>query len=146
MKIKLFTKDNLDECSQIYAEIFSSDPWNEPWTIDFAKKRLSELLLRPNFIAYISFATNGNISGFIGGNIESWCDGKTFLLEELFIDKKYQRKGIGTKMIKFLEKELKSKKVLSMYLKTKKDSFAEKFYTSNFFQSDTNTIYMYKNL
>lgn len=39
------TLEYLDELAELYVETFNSEPWNDEWTVDTAKKRLLEGVL-----------------------------------------------------------------------------------------------------
>ena len=39
------TLEYLDELAELYVETFNSEPWNDEWTVDTAKKRLHEEVL-----------------------------------------------------------------------------------------------------
>lgn len=39
------TLEHLDELADLYVETFNSEPWNDEWTVDTAKKRLHEGVL-----------------------------------------------------------------------------------------------------
>ena len=38
------TLEHLDELADLYVETFNSEPWNDEWTIDTAKKRLHQII------------------------------------------------------------------------------------------------------
>jgi aminoglycoside 6'-N-acetyltransferase I len=73
-------KSDLDNCSKIFSEEFSKDPWNEEWTPDEAYKVLLNILNTPGFIGLTTRA-NKELVGFIMGNVEPWLKGSFFTFE-----------------------------------------------------------------
>lgn len=107
------TADNLEQCITLYSKVFNSEPWNENWTYEAAKNRLSDLLYTPKSLIFALFS-HQQLVGFIGGNCKENDKGTTFYLAELCIDNQIQGKGYGSKLLSHLEKELKEKKVQSI--------------------------------
>ncbi|MEW5323804.1 hypothetical protein V2J23_17295 [Geobacillus thermoleovorans] len=46
------TTDNLEQCIELYIKVFNSEPWNESWTYETAKERLTDLLHTPKFTGF----------------------------------------------------------------------------------------------
>ncbi|MED3985791.1 hypothetical protein P4646_17275 [Peribacillus simplex] len=46
------TSENLELCIELYMNVFNSEPWNERWTYETAKERLSDLLHTPKFLGF----------------------------------------------------------------------------------------------
>ncbi|AEB74989.1 GNAT family N-acetyltransferase [Clostridium botulinum] len=141
--IKEFKEKYLKQCSKIYPSIFNDEPWNENWTETIAHERLREIYNTPKFkgIVYIK---DEKVIGAILGNLEQWDSGIKYSLKEFFVDKKAQGNGLGSTMLKYLDKELKNLKIKSVELYTLKGRSTEGFYKKNGYIVDESSIIMNK--
>jgi aminoglycoside 6'-N-acetyltransferase I len=139
------TTDNLEQCIELYIKVFNSEPWNENWTYETAKERLTDLLHTPKFTGFF-WKNNETPIGFIAGNSKKTYQGITFYLAELCINNEIQGKGYGSKLLQFLEEELQKKNIKSIYLLTSNGGLAENFYRKNGYVVNNNRIVMKKNL
>ncbi|WP_117149159.1 MULTISPECIES: GNAT family N-acetyltransferase [Paraliobacillus] len=144
-RIELMTIEKLEPCIELYMNVFNSEPWNENWSFEIAKERLSDLINTPKFFGFSLYIEN-NLIGFIAGNNKRSHQGLTYYLAELCIDKKVQGKGYGTKLLKLLELELKNKDTKNLYLITSNSGVPEAFYKKNGYQVNDNRLVIKKNL
>ena len=131
MKIRAIKESDIDECSSLFAKVFSSPPWNEEWTKDLAFKRLSHFYESKDFLGVV--AEEDNIVGFALGNIEPFYFGSMLYLREMCVDSVLQRKGIGSGIIDALDSELSNLNVKRVYLATERTIPAANFYQSKGF-------------
>ncbi|MED0731685.1 GNAT family N-acetyltransferase, partial [Aneurinibacillus aneurinilyticus] len=139
------TADNLEQCITLYSRVFNSEPWNENWTHEAARSRLSDLLHTPKSLIFALFS-HQRLVGFIGGNCKETDKGTTFYLAELCIDNQAQGNGYGSRLLSHLENELKKQNVQSIYLLTMDDSQAKAFYNKNSYVINDKRIVMRKHL
>lgn len=105
-------------------------------------KRFKSLaLLLPN-----KFLENDTLIGFIAGNSKKMYTGLTFYLAEFCINNQIQGKGYGSKLLLYLEEELKKRDIQSIYLLTATGGLAEAFYLKNNYIVYENRVVMKKNL
>jgi aminoglycoside 6'-N-acetyltransferase I len=116
-KIIPFTIDKIEQCTDLYINVFNSEPWNETWTYQSAKERLTDLILTPKFQGFLLYE-NDDLIGFIAGNSKQSYTGLTFYLAELCINNQIQGKGYGSKLLRYLEDELRKREIQSIYLLT----------------------------
>ena len=139
------TNDELEQCIKLYIKVFNSEPWNETWTYETAKERLTDLLHTPKFLGFL-FYDNDNLIGFIAGNSKKTDKGLTFYLAELCINNQIQGKGYGSKLLLHLEDQLRKRDIHSLYLLTSNEGLAKAFYLKNSYAIKENRIVMTKNL
>ena len=144
-KIVPITVDNLEQCMELYISVFNSEPWNETWTHQSAKERLTDLLQTPKFLGFLLYE-KGDLIGFIAGNSKKSYAGLTFYLAELCINNQIQGKGYGTKLLLSLENELKKRDIQSLYLLTANGGAAQAFYLKNGYEINEYRIVIKKNL
>lgn len=138
MNIRNIQEADIKACATLYAEVFSSDPWNEAWSKDLAAERLMHFYLSKGFVGVIAENEEGkdeahNVIGFVLGNTEPFYDGTWFYLREMCIKTDLQNKGFGTQLLIRLEATLNDLAVKSIYLMTEKEIPAADFYLKNGF-------------
>ena len=127
IQLNLATKKDFNELAKIYSEEFSKTPYNEPWTLEKALKKL-EIFSKYCDIWNILYENKS--VGFIIINPNQWCPGEIAFGEEIAIKSEFQNKGIGTKTFemifekykkrgfkRFMGMENKSSKAKSLYNK-----------------------------
>lgn len=139
------TSENLEQCIELYMNVFNREPWNESWTYETAKERLSDLLHTPKFLGFL-FKIDHNAVGFVVGNSKVSYQGLTFYLAELCVNNEMQGKGHGSKMLQSLEDELQKREIKSLYFLTDNDGLAEAFYLKNDYVVNEDRVVMKKNL
>jgi GNAT superfamily N-acetyltransferase len=138
--IEAFKSKYLDECANLLISAFNIEPWNEKWTFDTARKRLENTYNTPNFRGWV-YKNDNKIVGALMGNCEQWYEGFQYYIKDFFVDPTIQKKGIGTKMLKYAEKELLDIDVNFIHFYTLKGGTTEKFYKKNGYEiSDTFTL------
>jgi GNAT superfamily N-acetyltransferase len=139
--ISLVTPDNLDQCVELFATVFNSEPWNDKWNFETAKKRLLGIYNTPNFIGF-TYLFDSELLGFVVGNCEQWYNGEIYYLKEMCVSTDMQGRQIGTKLINFLRYELVKKGIERAYLITLEGGQAEHFYAKNGYRKSLNSILM----
>ena len=126
MKFRIIKETDIDECSSLFATVFSSSPWNEEWTKQLALERLTHFYESKSFLGVV--AKKESIVGFALGNIEPFYFGSIFYLREMCVSSTLQRKGIGSGVIDTLDSELSQLNVKRIYLATEHTIPAASFY------------------
>ena len=143
MKIQRVNKDQIDDIANLLVKTFNSEPWNESWTYEMARERISGLISNPMAIAYEVIEDNEAMAALIGYKTCYMSD-KEFHIEEFFVSNKFQNKGYGTKILEFIESELRGKGVTSLTLLTEHGFPSEKFYEKSGFAYNKRLIFMKK--
>jgi len=139
------TTDKMEQCIELYINVFNSEPWNETWTYQAAKELLADLIQTPKFLGFLLY-DDGELVGLIAGNSKKTYTESTFYLAELCINNRMQGKGYGSKLLLSLEEELKERGIQSLYFLTAKNGPAEAFYIKNEYVINENRIVMKKSL
>ncbi|MDN3955201.1 GNAT family N-acetyltransferase [Sporolactobacillus laevolacticus] len=137
------TTEYLEACTELYINVFRSEPWNEDWTYDAGYQRLSDIIHTPNFLGF-TVQDNGEIVGFIAGYSKVSFQGLTFYLAEFCVNNKIQGKGYGSRLLSFLEQELQKRKIHSLFLITERNGIARKFYGGKGYSVNEDRIIMRK--
>jgi aminoglycoside 6'-N-acetyltransferase I len=142
IKIK---NEHILKCSDLYIKVFNAEPWNDKWTLGTAHKRLNDIYISPNFEGVLC-VEYGKVIGAIFGNYEQYYDGVHYNLREMFISKELQGKGLGSKLLKELEKRLRGLGVTTIILFTSKENKTSSFYLKNNFSEWDSMAIMGKDL
>tara|TARA_A100001015_G_scaffold34729_1_gene38456 strand:- start:3494 stop:3943 length:450 start_codon:yes stop_codon:yes gene_type:complete len=132
--ITLFSQKHINFASTIYTEVFNSKPWNETWTIKSATKRLTYLHTLKNSFG-LCYVDNKKCIGFLIGHSEPYLNNTQFIINELCVSSSFQKKGIATLLLQYLENHLKENKIKYMMLTTKKTTILNNFYKKNGFKN-----------
>jgi ribosomal protein S18 acetylase RimI-like enzyme len=117
---------DLDDCAKIFVDAYQ-ETYSEPWTLDTAKARLSELCnASPDYCFVLRI--NKFVAGFIVARPFAWHDGTRVWIEEIVIDKQYRGKGWGRALMQTLFERCKNNNVVGYALISKKASNAFKIY------------------
>lgn len=54
MKFRVIQEADIDACASLFAQVFSSAPWNEGWDDDFAFDRLFHFYKSKGFIGVLA--------------------------------------------------------------------------------------------
>lgn len=135
MKIRRTIKEDMLELALLYKQF-----WNEDSSIELMEMKFIELQENPNYILLSALEENhliGSVLGIICEELYGEC--KPFLLiEDLIVDHKYRRKGIGKALMTEIEKlalENDCYQILLITHNDRKDAIA--FYESLGFNPDT---------
>ncbi len=77
-EITVMGEERLDACARLYAAVFSSEPWNAPWTETNARDRLQEILDTPGFLGLV-VEDEGRMLGFVMGCLMRAVRGRVFI-------------------------------------------------------------------
>lgn len=136
VNLRNIEETDLESCAQLYARVFSSEPWREAWTPEEALTRLSHFYESKGFVGVL--AEQNGIAGFALGNTEPFYYGTLFYLREMCTHTDLQSRGIGSRVYSTLEQRLRSIKVKGIYLATDRAIPASQFYLGRGFARSEN--------
>jgi len=142
MKIRKATKKDFEQIIKILRKEFEKAV-KEKWTYSLAMqfvKYFSKLA-----VIYVA-EEDKKIIGFIIGRLEPIAQGIAMVVEGLAVDSRHQEKGVGRSLINKLESYSKIKKVYLIYLTTRKNIPAVKFYKKTKFKKSKDVVILGKRL
>lgn len=137
MIIRMTENADIEELAKAMALSYSEPPWNEEWSVDKAKERVSSVLSNYNAAGFCAIE-NGEIIGGVLGFEDPYADESFFFVSEIFVDPKCKRKGVGRTLLCHLEQYLSSKGISVMQLISIDDNL--KFYEANGFAKDSVSV------
>ncbi len=142
MKIREAKKGDISKMAQLMIKEFSKSPYNDKWTKESSEKSVkSDLITGVGYIV----EENKKIIGFILIR-KDILDKVCLFIENLIVDSDYQGKGVGTKLVKFIEEKYSKKEGCIISLTTNKKSSAHNFYKRLGFKENKENINMSKEL
>lgn len=146
INIRRFIAEDLDKCSELFKEVFSSYPWYDGWvSSDQARNYLNELVENPVSKGFVAFEGTDIVAACFGHK-RSWWLGNEFFVDEFFVDNEKQGNGIGTQLLEFISDDLSNQGFSRLTLLTNKEIPAESFYLKNGFNNNPERTVMIKQL
>ena len=87
MRIEEIDLADVDSLAEVFMKAFNSKPWNDNWTKENARERITVQLENPNNIGFVA-KEDGDVVGFLLGYLTILPEGKTLFIEDLC---KFQR-------------------------------------------------------
>lgn len=142
MKIRKATKKDLGEIAKLFKIESSKKPYNQAWMEKTAIQKVKEIFnTQEIYVALIK----KEIVGFVSIMSKLGSRGNERDIDELWLKSDFQGKGIGTKIIKFIEDKYK-KNSFSLCLVSDTKSKALQFYKKLGFKPAKGCVLMDKKL
>ncbi len=131
---------DVELAASVFVECFSAPPWNEPWTLAAAVRRIGLFASAPTFRGVLAIE-GGRVVAMATGQVEGWLRGSLFLIQEICVVPRRQNAGVGTLLLDHLLGELqRNDDVSAVYLLTDAASSAESFYVARGFHRSERKI------
>ncbi len=96
--IRIVKQDDLKNLDEIYLKSYNSLNIGENWDIQSSQK-LMEFFFSYQSDLFFLAEVDGIIAGAIVALVKPWWDGNHLVDGEIFINPKFQKQGLGTKLI-----------------------------------------------
>src|SRR3989344_2446360 len=101
LKIRRIQRKDLTKLAEVYNFVYKKFNIGERWTKKSAYKLLEYWLKRQPDLCFLAEYNNIIVGGFVVG-IKPWWDGNHLVDGEIFVHPHYQKKGIGSALLKFV--------------------------------------------
>lgn len=132
---------NLREYGRIYAAAFSGEPWNDRWKEEDATVHVKELLESPQHYG-LECVVDGAVAGFLLGTSMLFHYGRTFEINDVAVDPRYQGQGIASLLMDKAMEDLKRMDIVGVHLITANDGWLKDFYAKYGFQKEERVMLM----
>ena len=140
--IQKAVKKDLREISIIFKKESAKKPYSQKWDQKTALKKILEYSKRGKIYAV---RIKDEVAGFVIITFNVWENGKSAFIDELWLRPVYQKKGMGSVIMNFVEGECRRKKVNSVFLITNKAGAFEFYKKLNYLHLE-NFVLMRKRL
>lgn len=139
------TADHLERYAEIYAKAFAGEPWNDPWKTEDAAVHIKELMESGQSYG-LEYIIDDEVAGFILGTSMLFHYGRTFDINDLAVDPKYQRRGIAGKLMDRCLSDIKEMGMVGVHLITAGEGVLPGFYEKYGFKRENEVILMGREL
>lgn len=143
--IRAYRNEDLTACAALYCAAFAAAPWNEHWPQETAAQRIADLMCSLLSVGLL-YEEDGVIAGMLLGSHVTYLYGRELLIHELCVLPDRQRGGIGSKLLEYVVKRLRTKGYAGIFLNTTRRYPSEAFYVKNGFELQPRTVAMYRTL
>lgn len=145
LTLRKCTMEHVAEYGRIYAEAFSGAPWYDPWKTEDAVVHVRELLESKQSYG-LECTDDGQVVGFILGTSMMFHYGRTFEINDLAVDPKFQKQGIGKRLLEQLLIDIKDMGMVGADLITASEGALPGFYGGFGFSKENEVMLMKKEL
>ena len=145
MIIRELKETDIPACADILCSVYNNELWMCRWTKEVAESYLRDFFGHSKFVGYVAEEDSVIIAGMFAHEKIWWNNSEVFV-EEMFVTPKRQGCGIGTALLKEVEKYILEKQLAGITLSTNKYAPAPKFYEKNGFVSCEHVMFMAKEL
>ena len=141
LSIRKITSEHAERYGEIYAAAFAGEPWNDPWKVGDAVIHIRELLESKQ--AYgLEYVVDGEVAGFILGTSMLFHYGRTFEINDLAVDPRWQRRGIAKQLLERCLADIKAQGMIGVHLITAGEGILPEFYGKYGFKKENEVILM----
>ncbi|MEI6462482.1 MAG: GNAT family N-acetyltransferase [bacterium] len=106
--IRPITEADLRTLAKIYVDVYTAFNVGETWTIDTSENMLRFWFKHFPDLSILAILDDKIVGAFLVG-VKPWCDGNHLIDGEIFVHPDYQKKHIGSELIKEMFKIAKEK-------------------------------------
>lgn len=142
-----FRRIGLEQKEQVkekFLQVFTDAPWFDDWSDpEQLDMYLNDLMGQSYSVAFGLYEGNDLIGASLG-YIKHWFSGTEYIIDEFFIVKEKQGKGIGTYFMEEIGDAIKEMGVFTVFLLTERGVPAYDFYIKNGFNEIPETTAFWK--
>lgn len=136
---------DIPQLARLYVETFNAPPWNDGWTEETAGRRLHQMIHVEDFYGLCAYE-DGVLCGMILGCMEQYYDRMNFSIREFCVSNQKRGQGLGTKIFRYFEEQLKEKGVDTVLLYTLRAPSTMGFYEKQEMEEAEELVLMRKNV
>lgn len=141
-----YKKEYRENIVDIFFDVYFNPPFNFKW---LNKNNISKYFVdmenTPNFYGFI-FVYENKLIGACLGVINNYFKNNRYRINEIFIKRNYQGKGLGEKFLKETEIILSGENIEIIELSTDENAFSFKFYKKSGYVASLTTKYLIKSI
>lgn len=127
---RAITPDEAIDSAQIIVQAYAEPPWFEQWSTENAVARINELITTPGCLT-IGAVLDDSVIGFGFALPHTTVNGRGLVLAEIAFLPRYQRKGLGSALLKRIEHEARNANYLHVWLVSQRAGGVADYYNGN---------------
>jgi len=140
MEIVYYEPKHLKDCQNLFTSIYNAENFNCNFTQEKATAYLEELVNTPRFIGFLFF-NKEKLLGLAFCHEKTWAWRDEICINELLIHPDYQRSGLGSRLLSFIEKFAKNRELAGITLVTNTLPLANFYIQNGFMEHDISFLY-----
>ncbi len=145
MTVKELGINDVGSIKRLFAEIFTSEPWNDDWSDpQQLHAYITDLTGNRNSLS-LGLYEGDELIGLSLGSIIHWCTGTEYYIYEFCIKNEKQGQGAGTEFLSQAEQFAKTRGATHIFLQTERTVPAYGFYKKNGFTELKEHVSLFKN-
>ena len=146
MEIFLLTAENRQEAAELFASVFTGEPWGDDWSDrEQLDRYLADLMDGPASPS-LGLRQDGRLIALSLGSIRHYWSGTVYCVDEFCVAREAQGQGIGTRFLAAVEKEAARRGAAALFLQTDRQMPAFAFYGKNGYRELGSHVSMKKTL
>lgn len=131
LELRVLGVAQVEEIKSFFANIFTKEPWYDDWSDEVQLHAyIMDLIDNKNSLTLGLFEAD-ELVGLTMGSIKHWYTGTEYCIDEFCIRTEAQGRGLGTCLLKEVERYITSKGVSRLFLQTERSVPAYHFYKKN---------------
>ncbi len=118
MRIAYYEAEYLEECAELLQKVYNNEQWGCHWSEIKSKKYIAELSQIPRFVGFLLLNDEEELIGAALCHERTWWYKDELFIDEFFIDPDSQQRGYGSKLLKYMTKYSKERKLAGLTLMT----------------------------
>lgn len=144
MEIRELGENDFPAMKEFFRDVFTREPWCDDWSDDAQLSAyIRDIAGCFNSISFGYFDGDEMLALCIGKK-HHWCRGTEYFVEELCVRFDLQGKGIGTRFMEEVEREILTRGMNRIYLQTERGKPAVGFYKKLGFVQIEDTVCFFK--
>lgn len=140
MKIIYYDEKYLIHCAQLFMDHYNNDDYKCQFTKQRACAYLQELIFKPRFIGFLLLEKD-QLIGFSFCHMRTWSKADELHIDEFIINTKYQKKGLGSKLLAFINTYATSFSLAGITATTNVISLTQFYQKNDFLEHDITFLY-----
>ncbi len=131
---------------KLFKSVFMFEPWNDDWSDEQQLDHyIMDLIGQSNSLTY-GLYEGDELIGFSLGFVKHWFSGTEYVIDEFCVKKEKQGLGVGSFFMAEIEKVIKEKGLVHIFLQTDSEVPAYNFYKKNGFVELTTHVSFAKDI
>lgn len=135
MQIDRMKTEHIEECVDLFIDVFSGEPWNETYSSREQVAAFFQNHMSNNYFEGFVLKDQGKIIAMSIGMKKPWIEGTEYYIDQFCVKTELQGKGVGSLFLKLIEEEIGKQGMNAIILNTERKFPSERFYLKNGFET-----------
>lgn len=133
MELRRLDASDREQVTALFLDVFTHEPWNDDWSDAAQLNAYIGDLTGQGYSLSMGYFEGSRLVAVSLGYIKHWYRGTEYIVDELFVARDMQGRGIGTAFLEALKAWLLRNGIVQVFLQTERTVPAYAFYLKNGF-------------